>query len=159
MRRTLTGPVALVAFVSLVAAGGCDLLNKKDSSPTAPSPATASLDEFAGTFTSASVTAVGPTSCGNLRYVVAPTSATSAAVTFTATCAASIDVSGSGSGTLSGATLGWSAQGTVTQGDITCPFSFANGTATPEGTTGLRVNYSGTVCGIAVSGTELVAKH
>jgi len=157
MRRSLTGPAALVALVALVATWGCDLLNKKDS-PTAPSSPTASLDQFAGTFTSSPVATVGPTTCGNVRYVVAPTSTTAATVTFTATCAASIEVSGSGTGTLSGSTLGWSAQGTITQGDITCPFSFANGTATAEGTSSLRVNYSGTVCGIAVSGTDVVAK-
>jgi hypothetical protein len=157
MRRTSAGSVAIVAIVVLVAASGCDLLNKKDS-PTAPSPTTASLDQFAGTFTSPSVASVGPASCGNLRYVVAPTSTTAATVTFTATCAASIEVSGSGTGTLSGSTLGWSAQGTVTQGAITCPFAFTNGTAAPEGAAGLRVSYAGTVCGIAVSGTEIVAK-
>jgi len=155
MRGTLTLAVALVA---LAATYGCDLLNKKDS-PTAPSATTVSLDQFVGTFASAPATAVGPTSCGNLLYVVAPTSATGAAVTFTATCAANIQVSGSGAGALSGSTLGWSAQCTVTQGEITCPFSFANGTATPEGAAGLRVSYAGSVCGIAVSGTELLAKH
>lgn len=157
MRRTLTGPPAIVAIVALVAIGGCDLLNKKDS-PTAPSPATGSLEPFVGTFVSTSVASVGPTSCGNLLYLVTPTSATAATVTFTATCATNIQVSGNGTGTLSGSTLGWSAQGTIRQGDITCPFSFASGTATAEGATGLRVNYSGTVCGIAVSGTEVLAK-
>ena len=157
MRGTLRGPLTLVALVALGATCGCDLLNKKDS-PTAPSTATTSLDHFVGTFASTSATAVGPTSCGNLQYVVVPTSPTAATVTFTATCAATIQVSGNGTGALSGSTLGWSAQGTVTQGAITCPFSFANGTATAEGTTGLRVSYSGTVCGIAVSGTELLNK-
>ena len=157
MRRTLTGPPAIVAIIALVAASGCDLLNKKDS-PTAPSSPTASLDQFVGTFTSASVATVGPASCGNLHYLVTPTSTTAATVTFTATCATNIQVAGNGTGTLSGSTLGWGAQGTITQGDLTCPFSFANGTATAEGT-GLRVNYSGTVCGIAVSGSELLAKN
>ncbi len=157
MRRTLKGPPALVALVALVATGGCDLLNKKDS-PTAPSTTTASLEQFVGTFMSTSASTVGPTSCGNLLYLVTPTSATAATVTFTATCATNIQVSGNGTGTLTGSSLGWSAQGTITQGTMTCPFSFANGTATAEGTTGLRVNYSGTVCGIAVSGTEVLAK-
>jgi hypothetical protein len=156
--RRLTGLSAIVSLVGLVAVSGCDLLNKKDS-PTAPSSPTGSLEQFVGTFTSPPVVTVGPTSCGNLRYLVTPTSTTSATVTFTATCATNIEVSGNGTGTLSGSTLGWSAQGTITQGGLTCPFSFANGTATTEGTTGLRVTYSGTVCGIAVSGTEVVARN
>lgn len=158
MRRALTDLPGVVALVALVAISGCDLLNKKDS-PTAPSAPTASLDQFVGTFTSPSVTTVGPTSCGNLRYLVTPTSSTAATVTFVATCATNIQVSGNGAGTLSGSTLGWSAQGSITQGEITCPFSFANGTATAEGAGGLRVTYSGTVCGIAVSGTEVLARN
>jgi hypothetical protein len=157
MRRTRSGLLALGTIVAVLAAGGCDLLNKKDS-PTSPSPATSSLEPFVGSFTSTSTAAPGPTSCGNVRYVVTPTSTTSATVTFSATCATSIEVTGNGAGTLSGSTLGWNAQGSVSQGGITCPFSFSNGTATPEGTGGLRVNYSGSVCGISVSGSEVVRK-
>ena len=161
MRRTLIVSAAFVAVIALVAASGCNLLDSlTNSSPTSPSTTTTtgSLDSFVGTFSSSSpATTIGAATCGNLQYVVAPTSATSATVTFSATCATSVQVNGSGSGTLSGSTLAWNAQGTVTQGTITCPFSFTNGTATPEGT-GLRVNYSGTVCGIAVSGSELLKK-
>jgi len=56
-------------------------------------------------------------------------------------------VNGSGTGTVSGSTLGWNAQGTVTQGSLTCPFTFTNGKATQEATGGVRIVYSGTVCG------------
>jgi hypothetical protein len=157
MRRTRFGLVALAASVALVAVSGCDLFNKKDS-PTAPTTTTTSLDAFVGSFTSSSTAAPGPTSCNNVKYVVTPTSSTAATVSFSATCATSIQVSGNGAGTLNGSTLGWNAQGSVTQGAITCPFSFTNGTATPEGTGGLRVNYSGAVCGIAVTGSEVVHK-
>lgn len=159
MRRTLTGRLALGAIVALVAAGGCDLLNNESkSSPTAPSSTTASLEPFVGSFTSSSTGTPSATSCTNLRYVVTPTSLTTATVTFSATCATNVLVNGNGSGTLSGSTLNWNAQGTVTQGAITCPFSFTNGTATPEGTGSVRVNYAGTVCGISVSGSEVVRK-
>lgn len=160
MRRTRSGLLVLGTILAVLATGGCGLLDSltdsKDS-PTSPSPTT-SLDPFVGSFASASVAAPGPTSCANVRYVVTPTSATAATVTFSATCASSIEVTGNGTGTLSGSTLGWNAQGTVTQGTLTCPFSVTNGTTTAEGTGGLRVNYSGTVCGIAVSGSEVVRK-
>jgi len=158
MRRTRSGLLALGTILAVLAAGGCDLLNKLKDSPTSPSAATTSLDPFVGSFASASAATPGPTSCANVRYVVTPTSTTAATVTFSATCASSIEVAGNGTGTLSGSTLGWNAQGAVTQGTLTCPFSFANGTATAEGTGGLRVNYSGTVCGIAVNGSEVVRK-
>ena len=165
MRRTRSGLLALGTIVAVLATGGCDLLDKLKGSPaspspatTSPSPATTSLDPFVGSFTSTSTAAPGPTSCGNVRYVVTPTSTTSATITFSATCASSIELTGNGTGTLSGSTLGWNAQGSVSQGGITCPFSFSNGTATPEGTGGLRVNYSGSVCGISVSGSEVVRK-
>ena len=54
--------------------------------------------------------------------------------------------------------LGWNAQGTVTQGSLTCPFTFTNGKATQEATGGVRIVYSGTVCGIPVSGDEVLKK-
>jgi hypothetical protein len=69
-------------------------------------------------------------------------------------------VNGTGAGTLGGTTLNWNAQGTITQGSLTCPFVFPSGsnTAVPEGTNSLKINYSGTVCGIPVSGSEVVRK-
>ena len=143
---------------------GCDLLTKKDTptSPTSPTPTTptaptTTVDAFAGTW--ASITpSTPPTGCGNLKYTVTPTSATAANVTFTATCAGNITVTGSGSGTLSGNVITWSASGLVGQGGVNCPFTFTNNTATLESTGQVVVNYTGTVCGIPVSGTETVKK-
>lgn len=140
---------------------GCDLLTKKDT-PTSPTPATpttptATIDAFAGTW--ASITpSTPPTGCGNLKYTITPTSATAANVTFTATCASNITVTGSGSGTLSGSIITWSASGLVGQGGVNCPFTFTNNKATLESTGQVTVNYTGTVCGIPVSGTETVKK-
>lgn len=141
---------------------GCELLNKKDATPTSPTPTTpttpaASIDAFAGTW--ASITpSTPPTGCGNLKYTITPTSATSANVSFSATCAGNITVTGSGSGTLSGSIITWSASGLVGQGGVNCPFTFTNNKATLESTGQVVVNYTGTVCGIPVSGTETVKK-
>ena len=139
----------LLACVLTTGCGLQDLLTgKKDknseaTSPTAPSGST-SMDAFAGTWSSA--TASTPASgCGNVKYTITPTTTTSAAVTFTATCASNINVTGSGAGL-------------VAQGGVNCPFTFTNSKAT-MGTDGqVVVNYSGTVCGIPVSGTETVKK-
>jgi hypothetical protein len=158
MRKSISLAAAL-ALTSVLSAG-CNLLtkDKKDdsSAPTSPSPSI-SMDAFAGTWSSVTAS-TPPTGCGNLKYTVIPVSSTSANVTFSATCGGSINVTGSGAGTLSGSTLNWSATGLVSQGGVNCPFAFNNGKATQDATGNIVVNYSGTVCGIPVSGTETVKK-
>jgi hypothetical protein len=158
--------VSTALLLACVLTAGCDVLSnltgKKDkdsettTSPTSPSGST-SMDAFAGTWSSS--TASTPASgCGNVKYTVTPTTATSAAVSFTATCASNITVNGSGAGTLSGSTIDWSASGLVAQGGVNCPFTFTNSKAA-LGTDGqIAVNYNGNVCGIPVSGTEMVKK-
>ena len=136
---------------------GCDLLSKKDTTPTSPTTPTTSIDAFAGTWQSVTAS-TPPTGCGNLRYTVTPTTATTATVSFTATCAGNITVTGSGTGTLTGSVINWSGSGLVSQGGVNCPFTFTNSTATLDATGQIVVNYTGTVCGIPVSGTETVKK-
>lgn len=156
MRSHLVAPLLLT--FTCMAAAGCDLFNKdsdNSGTPASPSPGV-TMNVFAGTW--ASTTAVTPpTGCGPVQYTVTPLTATSAAVTFAATCAGNIQVSGTGGGQISGASLDWSAQGLVGQGGVNCPFTFTNGKAV-EDPAGIKVTYSGTVCGIPVSGTEIVKK-
>ena len=144
--------------IACAVAGGCDLLSrdKDGSTPTTPTPTPISLGVFAGSWASATPS-TPPTGCGTVRYTVTPLDATNANVTFSATCASNIQVSGTGSGKVVGSTLEWSAQGLVSQGGVNCPFTFPNGKAV-EDTGGIKVTYSGTVCGIPVSGTETVKK-
>ncbi len=150
----LLGVAAALCAVSLA----CDTLDKlTGKNPASPSATSASLDAFAGTWASTSATAPA-TGCGNVHYTVTPVSATSANVTFAGTCAGSIQVSGTGTGKVNGSVLDWSAQGLVGQGGTNCPFSFPAGKATEEASGGIKVAYSGTVCGIPVSGSEIVKK-
>ena len=155
--------LAAACLLACVVSAGCDLpfLGGKDkdatTNPTGPSGPSTSLDAFAGTWSSISVSNPA-TGCGNLKYTVTPTTTSSATVTFTATCAGNIAVSGSGTGTLSGDTISWSASGLVSQGGVNCPFTFTNGKATLGADGNVTVNYTGTVCGIPVSGTEVVKK-
>ena len=159
MAHHLRTSIALFALCSALA--GCGMLDRlndddEDGSPTAPGGTAVSLDVFAGTWTSA--TASSPaTGCGNLTYTVTPLSTTAANVTFAGTCAGSIAVTGTGDGKVNGSTLEWTAQGLVAQGGVNCPFTFTNGKAT-EDAGGIKVVYSGTVCGIPVSGSETVKK-
>jgi hypothetical protein len=158
MKSTISAALILASVLS----AGCDLLNHKgkddsSSSTTAPSAPTVSLDAFAGTWSSVTPS-TPPTGCGNLKYSVVPTTASSANVTFTATCAGNITVTGSGSGILTGSTIAWNAAGLVGQGGVNCPFTFSNSTASLDASGQIVVNYSGTVCGIPVSGSETAKK-
>jgi hypothetical protein len=154
---------AAACVLACVFSAGCDLpfLGGKDkdgpTSPTSPTGPTTSVDAFAGTWTSITVTNPA-TGCGNFKYTVTPTTTSSANVTFSATCAGNIAVTGSGAGTLSGDTISWSANGLVAQGGVNCPFSFTNSKAVLGADGQITVTYSGTVCGIPVSGTEVVKK-
>jgi hypothetical protein len=154
--RAATAVFALVCALT----AGCDLLSKKDTtptSPTTPTTPTTSIDAFAGTWQSVTAS-TPPTGCGNLKYTVTPTTATTATVSFTATCAGNITVTGSGTGTLTGSVINWSGSGLVSQGGVNCPFTFTNSKATLDAAGQIVVNYTGTVCGIPVSGTETVKK-
>jgi hypothetical protein len=138
---------------------GCDALSKlTDKNPASPSPAAVSMDVFAGPWASTSATTPA-TACGNVQYSVTPTSATTANITFSAICAGTIQVNGSGTGKVNGSTLEWSAQGLVGQGGTNCPFAFPNGKATEEAGVGIKISYAGTVCGIPVTGSEVVKKR
>ncbi len=156
MRTTSLFVLALAAAGALTTA--CDAVDKlTGKNPTAPTTPTVALGDFAGTWVTSASTA-SATSCAGVKYTVTPVTSTSANVTFSGTCAGTIQVNGTGSGTVSGSTLGWNAQGTVTQGTLSCPFTFTNGKATQEAAGGVRIIYSGTVCGIPVSGDEVLKK-
>ena len=150
-------PAFGVLLLACASAAGCDLFKKAgEKSPTNPSPANVSIEVFAGSWASTTAT-TSATGCGNVKYIVTPLNSTTANVTFSATCASNIQVSGTGTGKVTGSALEWSAQGIVAQGGVNCPFTFANGKAV-EDSAGITVTYSGTVCGIPVSGTETVKK-
>jgi hypothetical protein len=150
---------AAACILACALTAGCNLLSQNPTatpSPTSPSPTT-TVDAFAGTWSSVTPS-TPPTGCGNAKYTVTPTSTTSANVVFSATCAGNINLTGSGTGTLSGSAINWGATGLVGQGGVNCPFTFTNSTATMDASGGVVVNYTGTVCGIPVSGTETVKK-
>lgn len=151
---------AAACILACALTAGCDLLSQNPTatpSPTSPTTPTTTVDAFAGTWSSVTPS-TPPTGCGNAKYTVTPTSTTSANVVFAATCAGNINVTGSGAGTLTGSTINWSASGLVGQGGVNCPFTFTNSKATMDPSGAVVVNYTGTVCGIPVSGTETVKK-
>ena len=159
--KSRTADLLLLVLLGALGTSGCDLLNKnKDESsspaPTSPSAPSVSVDAFAGTWSSVTAS-TPPSGCGNVKYTVTPTGTSSANMSFTATCASNITLTGSGAGTLSGSTITWSSSGLVSQGGVNCPFTFPSNKSTLADSQ-MTVTYSGTVCGIPVSGTETVKK-
>ena len=115
------------------------------------------LDALAGTWTLGSSSATLPAGCTALEYTVTKSDdGNSGLVAFNGVCAG-VEASGSGKGTVSGSTLNWTAEGSASRGGLTCPFTLGEGTAKPEGS-GVRVTFAGTLCGLPVSGTELLQR-
>jgi hypothetical protein len=155
----LRAVASLACALAVGSAAGCS----STSVPTAPSAVASppmTIAAFAGTWTSrpAGGASLAPNLCSQLEYEVTPSAdGQSGTVRFSGTCVG-VTASGTGSGTLSGSTLRWGADGTGTLAGASCPFSFSNSTATPEGSA-VRVTYSGMVCGIPVSGSQLLTRR
>lgn len=157
MRRIAATVPAVVVAVCAIACGS--------SQPLAPGAASSNgalrttIDSFTGSWGASSTpsSASLPNGCTQFDYQIERLSETSAKVSLDATCA-TIAVKGAGQGTLSNNVLAWSASGNATAKGMTCPFNFTDSTATPE-SGGVRVVYSGTVCGVPVRGSELLARR
>jgi hypothetical protein len=120
------------------------------------SPSATGAAALLGTWSSASLTSVAD-ACTDFKWNVTQQSGNSASGTFSATCKGDLKVSGSASGTLSGSTVSWSAQGTASVANVlSCPISL---TGTAElGSDSIRVPYAGDTCLGKVSGVEILKK-
>jgi hypothetical protein len=101
---------------------------------------------------------VSPGSCSDFRWNVTQQTGTSASGTFSATCPGDVRVSGTASGTLAGANITWTAQGTASVANVaSCPISL---TGTAElGVDSIRVPYSGDTCLGPVNGVEVLRRR
>ena len=135
------------AFALLVALAACD--RTTSTTPTTP---TTPITAFTGTWRSTS-TSTGSGACTAINWSITPATLTSATITYTAICAG-VPVSGTANGTLNGGTLNWTTTGTAANA---CPYALS-GTAVPDSAADLRVVYSGTVCGVPVSGSDVLRR-
>jgi hypothetical protein len=133
--------LALLTAPILFAACG----NSTSDTPTTPTP---TINSFSGTWRSSTVTSVNG-ACTSMNWTITPTGATSATIAYSATCSG-VAVTGTGNGTLNSNTLNWTTSGSAANN---CSFGLS-GTAVPDSGADLRVTYSGTVCGLPVSGTD-----
>ena len=138
----LSNLIAVLTLLGLLAA--CDR-----STPSTP---TSAISAFTGSWRSPTTT-TSAGSCTNMTWSITAVTATTATINYSTTCAG-VPVVGTANGTLSGATLNWTTTGTASNG---CAYALS-GTATPDTATDLRVVYSGTVCGLPVSGTEILRR-
>lgn len=152
LTRRLSVAVALAATLAAGAAIDCG----SSASPT--SPGVVGAQSLQGTWASTAVTTAQNT-CTNYKWTVTSISGNTGSGTFSATCFGSLLVTGTGTGTLSGTTLVWTATGAATTlvGGVSCPFSLS-GTASFDNEGQLRIPYTGTTCLGPVSGTEILKK-
>jgi hypothetical protein len=99
---------------------------------------------------------LNPGSCGNFKWSVTSLTTISAAGTFSADCGGGLSLAGNATASLNGSSAVWGAAGNVT-GTAACSF-VVNGTAALE-TGGVRVTYNATVCGVSITGSELLKKR
>jgi hypothetical protein len=148
--------ILATALAACVAASGCVGYESKTVAPT--TPGTAGVEALVGTWASASTGIVpSPSTCTDFKWTPSQQTSTSASGAFSATCAGDLKVSGTASGTLSGATVTWSAQGVASTPQIASCNIALSGTA-ELGVSSIRIPYSGNTCLGPVSGVEILNK-
>jgi hypothetical protein len=120
-----------------------------EKTPSNPTPTPDPIAPFTGVWRSTSASGA----CTAINWAVAAATPTTATIIYTTTCAG-IPVTGTANGTVTGATMTWSATGTAAN---SCAYTIT-GTATPTATMDLNVTYAGNVCGTAVSGTDTLRR-
>ena len=157
MKRLLV-TFAIVAVA--VAATAC--ISTQQTTPAAPTSTTSSSSTdvskvlTTGTWASASTAPTfSPSTCGNFQWTIASMTATSATGTFKAVCGGGLTLDGNGPATLNGASATLLSTGTAPAPGLSCPFTLT-ATGVPTSTTAISLTYAGTVCGVPMSGTEII---
>ena len=141
-----------VALAALSAA--CFGFERKSS---VAGPSASGISTLMGSWTSSNIIPA-PGACTDFKWNVGEQTANSARGSFSATCAGDLRLSGTAQGTLSGATVNWSAQGTANAPGLTSCNITLTGTA-EIGVDSVRVPYSGTTCLGAVNGVEVLRRN
>jgi hypothetical protein len=129
---------------ALMIAGALAACSSSSSTPTTPAP---TIDVFTGSWRSTATAGA----CTGMSWSITSVSVTAATIGYTATCAG-VPVTGTANGTLNGSTLNWTTTGTAANA---CPFALS-GTATPDTSGNLAVTYTGTMCGLPITGSDVM---
>lgn len=159
--------LAMTALALALAVTACVEVKRETTTPTSPSsnpsspsaPTQVSGVLNSGAWTSQNVaTSFNPGQCGNFQWQITTMTATSATGTFSAVCAGELALKGTAEGKLEGLTANITASGTGSSPTIpTCTFSIT-AVAIPQTLDTVKLTYSGTVCGMTTSGTEILKK-
>jgi hypothetical protein len=155
--RFLQTASILVLALAATACYGLDSLFPK--SPTSASDTSSTTTRsYIGNWIGPTIATPGAQTCGGLQWKITAQTGSQITGDFTATCAGGINLAGTLVATISDATtLPWAASGNATQGSTSCTFNLT-GTGTFQGTSNIIVSYSGTACGVSVSGSETIKR-
>jgi hypothetical protein len=147
-----------IMVVALAATGCYGLDNLFNKLPTGASDTSSSTRSYLGTWSGPSGAAPAAQTCNGVQWKIASQTGTQITGEFTATCAGGIALAGTVLATVADATtIPWAASGTATQGTTSCTFTLT-GTGTFQGTSNILISYSGTACGLPVSGSETIKR-
>ena len=150
-------PIAVLALATTACFGLDSLLNKLPTGASDTASPT-SVRSYLGTWSGPTVAAPSAQNCTALQWKITSQTASQITGDLTGTCAGGIDVAGTVVATITDATtIPWAASGNATQGTTSCAFTLA-GTGTFQGTSNILVNYTGTVCGAAVTGSDTIKR-
>jgi hypothetical protein len=135
------------------AAAGCIGYSSKT---TTTGPSATGVAGLMGNWVSASATIIpSAASCTDFKWNPTEQTSNSAKGSFSATCAGDLKVSGTATGTLSGAAITWSANATASAPAVSACAITLSGTA-EVGVDSIRIPYSGNTCLGAVAGVEIL---
>lgn len=157
MRFLRTASILVLALACTACYGLENLFNK---SPTSGSdtPSSTTVRSYLGTWTGPALATSTPQTCGGLQWKITSQTGNQITGDFTAACTGGMNLVGTLVATIADSTIiPWAASGNATQGTTNCTFNLT-GTGTFQGTSNIVVNYSGTACGVSLSGSETITR-
>jgi hypothetical protein len=158
--RFLRPAVILIIALATTACFGLDNLFNKipTSSSDSTSSSSSSVRSYLGTWDGPSTAGLGTQTCGGLQWKITSQTGTQITGDFAGACSGGITLAGTVVGTITDSTtIPWAASGNANQGTTACTFTLA-GAGTFQGTSNIVLNYSGTTCGVSVSGSETIKR-
>jgi len=171
MRTKLSAGTTVLALALAIVTSACVEMKREATTPMSPSASPASPSSSpsgqvsgvlnAGAWSSVTqrvTSSFNPGDCGNFQWHITTLTTTSASGTFSAVCAGGLALSGTAEGKMEGISANITVSGTGSSLTIpSCAFSIS-AVAVPQTLDTVKLTYSGNVCGMTTSGTEILKK-
>jgi hypothetical protein len=159
---------AVLALALAVITTACVDVKHETTTPSSPSStsSSSSSDQVStvlktgswSSVTQKATSSFNPGDCGNFQWQITTMTTTSATGTFSAVCAGDLALKGSAEGKLEGITANITVSGTGSSPTVpSCAFSIS-AVAVPQTLDTVKLTYSGNVCGMTTSGSEILKK-